>query len=135
MRCSSCAPDNFDLGALREPRVVLRIVAFFASMVAFSCVAGVTATSTATLYRSYGFAWDSYLYMEAANILVWLWSMYRIADSLVGLERKLPMQVNCIPITFAIDLLLVFLIFVAFCAATAELNAAVCFPEAQRGFD
>lgn len=131
MRCSGCAPGEFDKGALREPKVVLRIATFFTSMIAFSCVAGVTATSTADYYRVYGFKWDSYLYMEAANILVWLWSMYRIADALVGLEKKLPLQVNCVPITFAIDLLLVFLVFVAFCAATAELNAALCFPAGQ----
>lgn len=112
-------------GLLREPKNLVRLVAWFTSMIAFSTAAHASGTDEATALKALGYKWSTYEFIQAANIMLWLWSMLIIADTALGLRQKKP-GLPWGKVQFAVDAVLTFFVFIAFIAGAAELNKSVC---------
>ena len=129
------APQNFTpvpqkphpgLGAMREPKNLVRLIAFFCSLVAFSAAASASNMDEAKVLRAAGYGWSAYEFVQAANILLWLWSGLQIADALFDMRAKLKPGLPYEKVELVIDGTLLFFVFIAFIACAAELNSSVC---------
>ena len=80
----------------------------------------------ATDPRALGYGWSAYEFVQAANILLWLWSGLQVADALLGLRTKLKPGLPYEKMELIVDATLLFFVFIAFIACAAELNASVC---------